>query len=44
MEMEAIKAVNTIKQGLNQLNQQADAFKENIKQLDMEDMKSEQSY
>ena len=39
MEMEAIKAVNTIKQGLNQLNQQADAFKENIKQLDMEDMK-----
>jgi uncharacterized coiled-coil DUF342 family protein len=39
MEMEAIKAVHTIKQGLNELNQQADAFKENIKQLDMEDMK-----
>lgn len=39
MKMEAVRAVNTIKQGLNQLNQQADAFRENIKVLDMEDMK-----
>lgn len=36
MKMEAVKAVKTIKQGLDQLNQQADAFKENIRILNLE--------
>jgi uncharacterized coiled-coil DUF342 family protein len=36
MKMEAVKAVKTIKQGLDQLNQQADAFKENIRMLNSE--------
>ena len=36
MKMEAVKAVKTIKQGLDQLNQQADAFKENIRILNSE--------
>ena len=39
MKMEAVRAVNTIKQGLNQLNQQAEAFRENIKVLNSEDVK-----
>ena len=39
MKMEAVRAVNTIKQGLNQLNRQAEAFRENIKVLNSEDVK-----
>jgi uncharacterized coiled-coil DUF342 family protein len=36
MNMEAIKAVKTIKQGLDQLNQQADTFKQDIRILNQE--------
>jgi uncharacterized coiled-coil DUF342 family protein len=36
MNMEAIKAVKTIKQGLDQLNQQADTFKQGIRILNQE--------
>ena len=30
MKIEAVKAVNTIKQGLIQVNQQAEVFRDNI--------------
>jgi uncharacterized coiled-coil DUF342 family protein len=38
MKMEAIKAIKAIKEGLDQLNQQADNFKENIRILNLDNV------